>query len=243
MRALVVCLASVRIADAQPRFEPPPVPAAAEHYAKAKEAYAAKQFAAAADEFGAALDLDPESKFLLFDRALALRMAGSCAQAIELYKQFLAAAPPPSAVDNANIGIARCQALIDAQRPIEPPPVVKPRAARPPQQPPTPPPSASARWYADGTGDALAIGGAALLVSAVVLRFVAASDADATYHPRSLTEWQDSRAAAQRYETLAWISAGVGAALVAGGLAHYWLRGATIAAGEHGVAVAVKVRF
>src|SRR6185437_14033419 len=103
--AIVAALGGVARAD---RFEPPAsVPAAQDRYLHGKSLFAAKQFTEAANEFAAAYQLDSDAKFLLFDIALAHRMAGRCDDAIAAYRAFVDAHPPEQYLAAAKIGIDR----------------------------------------------------------------------------------------------------------------------------------------
>jgi tetratricopeptide (TPR) repeat protein len=115
---LIALLCAARVTHADP-FEPPAsLPQAQDHYTHGKSLFRAKQYADAAAEFAVAYQIDPSAKFLLFNLALARRMAGSCADAVVSYEQFLAAGPPQALAKNAQTGIERCKEAI-AQ---EPPP-------------------------------------------------------------------------------------------------------------------------
>src|SRR4051812_10372666 len=110
--ALISLLLVARAATADP-FEPPSaVSAAQDRYTRGKALFAAKQYADAAVEFQAALDLDPSSKFLLFNLGLARRMAGACHEAITAYQQFLDAGPPEKYAANARVGIDKCHDVL-----------------------------------------------------------------------------------------------------------------------------------
>ena len=150
---LATLLALHAQASADPvRFDPPsPVEAAQARYARGKKYFEAKQYAVAADEFAAAYQLDPQSKFLLFNLGVARRMAGACKEAIEAYRAFLDAGPPAQLASNAQVGIERCEKIVATlpepskpEPPAEPPAlspspspsVTEPAPAAPPANPP-----------------------------------------------------------------------------------------------------------
>jgi hypothetical protein len=99
---------------------------------------------------------------LLFGRAQALRRAGSCGAAIEVFEQFIATSPPAADVQAARDVIEACRSIL-GEEPTEPePPLAQPQAT---PEPPPPRP----RWHRDvaggvllGSGLAVAATGAAL---------------------------------------------------------------------------------
>src|SRR5262249_35550651 len=91
------------------------VRAAQDRFVHGEALFDAKQYAEAAVEFAAAYDLDPHAKFLLFNLALARRMAGACKDAIDAYRAFLDAGPPTAQVSKAKVGIERCEKILASQ--------------------------------------------------------------------------------------------------------------------------------
>lgn len=84
---------------------------------------------------------------LLFGRAQALRRAGDCGGAIEVFEAFIVAGPPPADIEAAQGVIAECRAILDKGE--DPPPPV------PVDEPVAPPPRPRPRWHRDTTGGAL----------------------------------------------------------------------------------------
>jgi hypothetical protein len=225
----VLLLAVSRPAHADgPRFEPPsPVDAAHQLYARGKQLYAEKKFKAAGDEFAAAYAIDPDSKFLLFNIALARRMAGECREAVTAYRTFVATNPPADQATNAQIGIDRCEALLrESQPPPAPDPTEKPPVVTtsvvppPPERKPEPVTVQPRPWYSDGVGDVLVASGSAALIASVVLQLSARSAARTTFHPASLADFEANRDSAATSEVISWIAAGAGVALIVGGVIH-----------------------
>jgi len=221
--AIVAALGGVARAD---RFEPPAsVPAAQDRYLHGKSLFAAKQFTEAANEFAAAYQLDSDAKFLLFDIALAHRMAGRCDDAIAAYRAFVDAHPPEQYLAAAKIGIDRCE---HAPPPVpEPTPPVSPPPPAPIAAPPaavTTPVTVASPWYRDGIGDGLTIGGAAAGIMAGVLYTLARGAASDTFTATSLPEYHDRRDAALAEQTASWIAASAGAMLVVAGAIRYAVR-------------------
>lgn len=215
--AIVAALHGAARADT---FQPPAsVPQAQDRYVHAKSLFATKRFADAASEFAAAYQLDPDAKFLLFDVALAQRMAGACSEAIAAYRAFLDANPPDQYAAAAHVGIERCE---HASPPSAPAPA--PARSAPPPVTPVPVQPAASSWYRDGLGDGLVIAGAAATITAGVLYLLARGAASETFSATSLPDYHDSRDAASTDQTASWIAVGAGAALVAAGVIRYAVR-------------------
>ena len=199
-------------------------------YVRAKKLFQTKQYAAAAEEFAAAYELDPQSKFLLFNLGVARRMAGSCQGAIEAYRAFLAAGPPGQLGDNARIGIERCEKIVASLPPAPPEPATPEPATPEPAKPESrvDPPAAPLRhaapsqivsqprepWYHDRTGDVLTGGGAGFAIASVTLYVLARRDADAMSMPKSLADYEANRTAADQLQIASAITGAAGAVLV-----------------------------
>lgn len=249
---LVAAIFLTSAAHADP-FEPPSsIAAAQEHYTRAKTLFAAKQYADAASEFQAAYDLDPSSKFLLFDLALARRMAGACRAAVTAYQEFLDANPPDKHAANARIGLQKCQDILANAPPPSDEPVKPPPPAPPPVSPPPPPPTEHRAihepWYRDRTGDILAGAGIACALGGGALYMLARGAADDTFHASSLTEYHQRHDDALSYQTDAQVLTGLGAALVVAGVIRYAIRPereivVAPAPTRGGAALAVEVAF
>lgn len=100
---------------------------------------------------------------LLFGRAQALRRAGSCSAAIEVFEQFIDTSPPAADVQAARDVIEACRSILAEEAPEPEPDATEPE----PTSEPTPPPRP--RWHRDvaggvllGSGLAVAVTGAAL---------------------------------------------------------------------------------
>ncbi len=129
--------------------------------------------AAAAFELAHAQTGDPA---LLFGRAQALRRAGNCGAAIDVFEAFIATAPPDSDRDAAQSVIDACREILGTPTDAPPPDPVPP-LPQPPSPPPPPP------WQRDvtggvllGSGLAIAIAGSAVLGTS----FVRARDRSST---------------------------------------------------------------
>src|SRR5438477_183063 len=123
---IVIVIAIGRVARGEPeaRFKPPsPVAEAQARFDEGAKLFEAKHYAEAAAAFAAAYELDPPSKFLLFNVAVARRMAGTCRESIAAYRAFLEANPPDQQAKNAQIGIERCEKTLAATPTPAPPPI------------------------------------------------------------------------------------------------------------------------
>jgi hypothetical protein len=180
--ALAIVLAALAPADdAAPRVTVPDVDASAQVGApepdpavRAGELFRDGEFAQAAAAFQTAYERTGDPAFL-FGRAQALRRAGNCGAAIEVFEAFIAASPPEADVQAAQDVIAACRSILgeDASEPAPDEPQVEPA----PQVEPEPRPPA--RWHRDlaggvllGSGLAVAAAGGALYGTA----FARASD-------------------------------------------------------------------
>jgi hypothetical protein len=141
----------------------PPEDAEPDPAARAGELFRRGEFEQAAAAFEVAYERTGDPA-LLFGRAQALRRAGNCGAAIDVFEAFIAAGPPPDDVQAARDVIAACRSVLAeggaAPEPdaTVPDPVVE-------DAPPPPPP----RWPRDvaggvllGSGLAVAIAGAAV---------------------------------------------------------------------------------
>lgn len=96
---------------------------------------------------------------LLFGRAQALRRAGNCGGAIEVFEEFIATDPPAADVEAARGVIAQCREILGEDRREPPPPVpIETPSDTPPQQRP-------ARWHRDVAGGVLL--GSGLVVATI----------------------------------------------------------------------------
>jgi hypothetical protein len=195
-------------------------------------AYQKSDFAGAAAAFGKsfALEVDAET---LFAWAQAERKLDRCDKATELYAKLLAMELPAENKAVIEGQIAECKAILDAQKPVEPPapaPVEPATAPAPVEAAPAPTPAPAQAvtaapeghaWYRDPVGDGLvAVGvvglgvGVAFLVSAhsAEQAIPSAADYDAA---KVLHDRASSRG------TLGSVSMIAGGALVVGGIV--WL--------------------
>jgi hypothetical protein len=243
--AMIVLLAGIARAEPTDLFKPPSKLAKAQdRFVRGKQLFEAKQYTDAAVEFAAGYELDPHAKFLLFNVALAQRMAGACKDAIEAYRTFLDAGPPDALAKNARIGIERCEKLLapaEGMPPdVKPDPVDKPVVDKPVDPPITHAPlvpqvsrpvtdippivTVDVPWYRDRLGISLVGGGAACALVGATLYLLARRDADATFAPTSVADYLDNRRAAPQLQAASWIVGGAGAALVIAGTIRYATR-------------------
>lgn len=139
---------------------------------------------------------------------------GDCTKAIDVYRRFLESKPGPRSTQIATEKIAECQAILARTAPpppTEPAPVAAPRTR-----------TITHAWYTDIAGDLLVIAG--LGAAGVSAYFANASSADIERANAgggggvSLEDYRQLTDRAADRKRDAWIAAGVGGALVVGGL-------------------------
>lgn len=124
---------------------------------------------------------------LLYGQAQALRRAGDCRAAIEVFERFAATEPPAADVEAATSAIEACREILDEPAvPIDEP---QPQPLEPAPTP-TPKEAAPAPWYADRAGGILVGVGAAIAVTGAGLfggsyaRLARAPSSEAGYEDR-----------------------------------------------------------
>lgn len=183
---------------------------------EAAELTHARRYAEAAEAYARAFEETGEAVHL-YSRAMSLRRAGSCGEAIAAFESFIEQAPPQPDIDAARTQIVECEALLARSAP-EPEPEPPPPAITKPPPPPvdTAPPR---RWTRDPWGGALvAIGGIVAVTGGGLLIASATSSA-----PVDETERQHGkRETSVRNTSVAGASLiGVGAAALVGGVIRY----------------------
>jgi tetratricopeptide (TPR) repeat protein len=159
---------------------------------------------------------------------------GNCAKAIDVYRAFLESKPKPGprSTQVATQKIAECQKILATAEPPKPEPVPEPApvpapVVEPPrrEQPPAAPRVVLRPWYTDVVGDVLVIGGLAGLGVGAYLFTAAGSDVDAANAGGAggvtAAEYIALRDRADRRYMYATIGAGVGGALLIGGILKY----------------------
>lgn len=172
--------------------------------------------AAAAFEEAYARTGDPA---LLFGRAQALRRAGNCGAAIEVFEAFIATSPPAADVQAARDVIEACRSILGEDATEPEPDVGEPEPA--PEPEPVPPPRP--RWPRDVTGGVLLGSGLAVAVTGSALYGTAfARAADRSGEPMEGEQAFEARA--QSVRTLAAVGGGLmlgGSALLVGSVVRY----------------------
>jgi tetratricopeptide (TPR) repeat protein len=199
-------------------------------------AYKKGSFEAAAEALGKSFDLERDAD-TLFAWAQSERKLDRCDKAIELYEKLLTFDLPEANKDAVSASLAECRAQVPAK--VEPPPVTSPpvtpplsaKIESPPEPPggvaeramsPAPPPADSppvARaWYKDPI--ALTLVGSGVVATGVGVGFlVSASSAHGDFmSAKTYDDAQQSLDTARSRQTIGFISAGAGVALVAGGV-------------------------
>ena len=242
------------VAGAQPKS---PNDLAKEHYDRGQTAYNLGRFDEAIAEFTAAYQIT-QVPALLFNIAQAQRRKGDNCAAVEVYKNYLMGEPnPPNLADVDGFikdSDAKCQASRrnpnpdDGARPPDKPPVPdRPKLAAPPTRdapavPPTTPESPHPGKGKKRVGVITMGVGAAVLATAGVFGYLSQKqendikDLPCFMSPTGCATDEDYRSlddAGKRYNTLAYVTLGVGAAaLVGGGVFYYLGMRADSAAGE-----------
>lgn len=205
---------------AQPTTAPAPVEAdptapTEDHAAVAARAFREGDFVLAAEAFQRAFDITGDPA-LLFGRAQALRRAGSCAAAIEVFEQFIAMSPPATDAEAAQAVIDECRAILDVH---EPPPSPSPVDEDPPPASTSPPPSASPPWHRDVTGGALL--GTGLAITAVGAALYGTAFAQADDRGGTEQQYDDRRRRVRTFAATGGALLITGGALVVGSVIRY----------------------
>lgn len=162
---------------AEPVAEPPalaePTAPAEDHAAVAAKAFREGEFVRAAEAFARAYAATGDPA-LLFGRAQALRRAGSCAAAIDVFEEFIAAAPPAADAEAAQGSIDECRAILEAHSD----PTVDPPPPDPIDEPIAPPTTPAPKWHRDVTGGVLLGSGLAIVAVGAALYGTSFSLAD-----------------------------------------------------------------
>jgi tetratricopeptide (TPR) repeat protein len=209
-------------AQAQQQSGKPMKVKAERHFNRGVTFFRKGKFAKAATAFSKAHAMEPRTD-ILFAWAQMERLAGDCDKAVELYRQ-LESAEDLGDADKAAVddGLERCGATEEPEP--EPPPAVEP--------PPPPPPKivtkvitrdAPPPWWADPLGGALVGSGVVLLGVGTGFLVVSISDSSAADDATTYEAHETLQSRAKSRRTIALVSMGVGAGLVAGGVVRYLL--------------------
>lgn len=203
---LIVTLGS---APATTASEPAPVE---DHATIAARAFRNGEFMIAADAFQRAYD-ETGDPALLFGRAQALRRAGSCAAAIDVFEAFIATSPPAADADAAQKVIDECRAIVDVHEAPPPSPVA---TVDPSPPPPAPAPKP---WHRDVAGGLLV--GAGLTLTAIGGAVLGSASTQADEPGAGEQEWEDRRDRVRRQSVAAVAVMSVGGALLIGAIVRY----------------------
>lgn len=180
----------------EPQLEEPtqtdrtPPPEALDHYERGREHFRAGRYGEAIIELKAALELDPESRTLLYNVAYTSELLGNVDEAIDYYEKYLAALPESQAKERekTELTLRRLRG-----RRAEQAAAPQPKA----EAPPPPEPSAGRAdvwfWLSLGGGAAFLAGGAVAGVLALqrendVSHFVVGKDGSLKQHDALIDE-------------------------------------------------------
>ncbi len=200
-------------AEAPPERDPV---AAEEAYRRAQQAYERGEMLEASRDLKRAYDLDPQPTYL-YQRAHALREAGSCRAAIESFEAFFEVTTVPEDRQAAREWIDHCERVLAQEQPepaAQPDPAVTERTPDQEEQVPvTAAPDRLDRWGLAGlgAGAGVLLGGASLYGASFAVARPRAGEAEDEYEARG----RRSQALAVSGITLMAVG---GALLLAGGL-------------------------
>ncbi|HEU0034983.1 MAG TPA: tetratricopeptide repeat protein [Kofleriaceae bacterium] len=211
------------------------VTSAKPHVERGVAAYQAADYETASREFEAAFGLDPDPRSL-YAWAQAQRLGGHCARALELYRQYLTTHPTADNDAAARTGISLCEQQLRDQPVVEP---VVERPRPPVTEPPYPP------WYRDRLGNALVISGVAAIAIGGTFLVLGNREQDAAASAPTRDEFLAHLDSAGVRGTVGVTAAGIGGALVIGGIVRYATRGrpSPVTVGVAGSSVTVLGRF
>lgn len=187
------------------------------HVERAERAYTQGNYADAAEAFGAAYAQDPRPRYL-YAQAQATRLADNCADAVDLYQEFIDVADDPKAIDAAKTNHDRCEEEL-ATMPPPPPVVTAPTTDSTLVQ--DAPPHAPRRWYQDPIGGALVGTGGGLLVAGVVLSALASQRSDRARDASDEGGFESQLEGAKRMNATGIVLIGVGAAAAVAGVVRW----------------------
>ena len=241
--ASVLVLASrADLAHAEdPRIEDP---AAQAHVDAGKAAYNAGDYEAASREFDAAYAIVPEP-VLLYGWAQSRRLGGHCAEAVALYRRFLASDLSDAQIAAGKAGIALCEQASSTLPPE------RSRQDTPPRKDPTnqPPPAERrepSRWYTDPVGGGLVIGGAISVGVGITFFVLSRNSEDAASTAEFRDEFADHLDQATTRRRIGLAGAGIGGALLIGGILRYATYGPStpaVVVGATGSSLVISGRF
>jgi len=236
---LLACLASVRIAVAEPEAE--------RLYNEGQAAYDAKHYddAIAAWEQSYALGKLPA---LLFNLGQANRLANHCTRAVEAYRKFLAAAPDAADAPTARDLVRELEPCPDTPKPPPKPPPPKPHQVEP-RVPVDQQPHVVDHGRGKRVAGVVTLGaGAALLATGIYFGNHATSLANEVEAAcTGGCEWatvEDKDAAGRRAAKLQYVFYGAGVGAVAAGAVMYLLgaraRSVVVEPRDRGIAVTMR---
>jgi tetratricopeptide (TPR) repeat protein len=229
-RATLSWIAAILIVSgSEARAAPPrePLPAARPFVEAGVAAYKEGDYETAIRNFSAAYQRDPQPA-ILYAWAQALRQGRRCADAIAVYRRYLATDPNEAQIAAARHGISLCEKTQPLE-PDQPAPApeqpgapaseeLAPAGVTPPVAPIDAPPR---RWYRDPLGGALVIGGAVSLGVGAGFLVRSSQNRGAAGDAVFREEFVELLDTATLQRRLGVVGLGVGAALVTAGIVRY----------------------
>ena len=207
----------------------PTDPEAKGHLDRGNAAYARGEYDVAVAEYrkGYAKQDDPA---FLYTWAQAERQRGKCAAAVRLYQRYLATDPPEISVDYARDGILKCAEQMAGDEPMPPggddpveDPIADPIVDEPQPEPPPVKPDNRAKWPRDPLGATFVAIGSAGLVTGIALFAVASQESGKLDAADNYGKFDEQLATVRKFSIGGGIAVGVGAALLAGGIARWMI--------------------
>jgi hypothetical protein len=214
--ALAVAVGRIGPADATTSSgRPAPLPE--DPAERAGELFERGRFADAAAAFSEAYAKTGDPA-LLFGRAQALRRAGNCKAAIDVFEQFIAAGPPEPDVKEAEAVIEDCRAILGEEAEPEPPPPIVPVVDAEPE----PLSRDRPKWWRDPAGGVLLGTGLGVSVIGATLYGVSFSRAG-DQRGETETEFEARRDSVRNLSAAGISLLAVGGAILVGAIVRYAL--------------------
>ncbi|MEM6990682.1 MAG: hypothetical protein AAF721_09300 [Myxococcota bacterium] len=247
--ALWVAQASPAAAAPEPSSAGQPVETAEDAFAAGGAAYEAGDYERAAEHYERGYSLSPNPVFL-YSWAQAVRNAGDCTRAIELYERFLETGATGDSKAAAEQNIARCREAVPEPAVTDPEPT--PQAPAPGNEPPPNRPAdtiedPSTRRRPDALGLGLLVPGLAAVAAGAVVLGVASVRKTTQGRSDQYERFDALDETIDRLHVAGGVTLGIGAALVVGGAVRLALQGRRapkrVSLTANGLGIGLRVRL